>query len=90
MPWPSSAQWCCYWALDRFMSEARSITNTIGNAVGTLAIAQWVGALDRERLERVLNGESTAAEIQALYEHPEEEEQAPAPASLAMVQKASA
>jgi aerobic C4-dicarboxylate transport protein len=30
--------------VDRFMSEARSITNTIGNAVGTVAIAKWVGA----------------------------------------------
>lgn len=74
--------------VDRFMSEARSITNTIGNAVGTLAIAQWVGALDRERMERVLNGASTAAEMQALYEHPEEHEAVPAP--LAMAQKASA
>lgn len=74
--------------VDRFMSEARSITNTIGNTVGTMAIGQWVGALDRERMERVLNGESTAAEMQALYQHPEEEVAAPAP--LAMVQKASA
>lgn len=74
--------------VDRFMSEARSITNTIGNAVGTLAIAQWVGALDRERMQRVLNGESTAAEMQALYQHPEEDEAVPAP--LAVLQKASA
>ena len=29
--------------VDRFMSEARAITNTIGNAVGTVAIARWVG-----------------------------------------------
>ncbi len=33
--------------VDRFMSEARAITNTIGNAVGTVAIARWVGAVDR-------------------------------------------
>jgi aerobic C4-dicarboxylate transport protein len=44
--------------VDRFMSEARAITNTIGNAVGTLAIARWVGALDRERMQRVLGGAS--------------------------------
>ena len=43
--------------VDRFMSEARAITNTIGNAVGTMAIAQWVGALDRERMHRVLDGQ---------------------------------
>lgn len=33
--------------VDRFMSEARSITNMIGNAVATLVIAKWEGAFDR-------------------------------------------
>ncbi len=42
--------------VDRFMSEARAITNTIGNAVGTLAIGRWVGAVDRKRLAQVLDG----------------------------------
>jgi len=42
--------------VDRFMSEARAITNTIGNAVGTMAIARWVGALDRSRAQQVLDG----------------------------------
>ena len=55
--------------VDRFMSEARSITNTIGNAVGTLAIARWVGMVDRERLLSVLDGnanreiQGSAAEV---------------------------
>ena len=44
--------------VDRFMSEARAITNTIGNAVGTMAIARWVGALDRTRAQQVLEGTS--------------------------------
>jgi len=42
--------------VDRFMSEARAITNTIGNAVGTMAIARWVGALDQARVRQVLDG----------------------------------
>jgi aerobic C4-dicarboxylate transport protein len=42
--------------VDRFMSEARAITNTIGNAVGTIAIARWVGSVDRQRLGQVLDG----------------------------------
>jgi aerobic C4-dicarboxylate transport protein len=42
--------------VDRFMSEARAITNTIGNAVGTMAIARWVGALDQARMKQVLDG----------------------------------
>ncbi|MDB6142620.1 MAG: C4-dicarboxylate transporter [Pseudomonas sp.] len=46
--------------VDRFMSEARAITNTIGNAVGTMAIAKWVGALDTAKMQRALNGEATA------------------------------
>lgn len=42
--------------VDRFMSEARAITNTIGNAVGTVAIAKWVGSVDSERMGRILDG----------------------------------
>jgi aerobic C4-dicarboxylate transport protein len=40
--------------VDRFMSEARAITNMIGNGVGALAIANWEGSLDRTRLNAVL------------------------------------
>ena len=40
--------------VDRFMSEARSITNLIGNAVATMVIARWEGALDLSRVRRVL------------------------------------
>ena len=42
--------------VDRFMSEARSVTNLIGNAVATMVIARWDGALDLERARRVLDG----------------------------------
>jgi len=40
--------------VDRFMSEARAITNLIGNGVATLAVARWEGELDRARLRAVL------------------------------------
>ena len=40
------------------MSEARAITNLIGNAVATVAIARWDGALDLERARRVLRGDA--------------------------------
>ena len=43
--------------IDRFMSEARAITNLIGNGVATIVIARWEGALDRDRMQRVLAGE---------------------------------
>jgi len=54
--------------VDRFMSEARAITNTIGNAVGTMAIARWVGSLDRTRMQRVLDGAVDPEDLDALYE----------------------
>jgi aerobic C4-dicarboxylate transport protein len=42
--------------IDRFMSECRSLTNFIGNAVATIVVARWEGALDRDQLRRVLAG----------------------------------
>ena len=54
--------------VDRFMSEARAITNTIGNAVGTMAIARWVGAVDMKRMNQVLDGQSDPEDLQRLYE----------------------
>ncbi len=42
--------------VDRFMSECRSITNFIGNAVATVVVSRWEGALDREQFDRVMAG----------------------------------
>ena len=42
--------------VDRFMSECRSLTNFIGNAVATVVVARWDNALDRARLAAVLDG----------------------------------
>lgn len=42
-------------AIDRFMSEARAVTNLIGNAVATVFVAKWEGALDMEQAHRMLN-----------------------------------
>ncbi|TZF91418.1 dicarboxylate/amino acid:cation symporter [Cognatilysobacter lacus] len=36
--------------VDRFMSECRSLTNFIGNAVATIVVARWEGQLDRDAL----------------------------------------
>ena len=51
--------------VDRFMSECRSLTNFIGNAVATVVVARWENALDRERLQRALDGEPLPAIIAA-------------------------
>ena len=42
--------------IDRFMSEARALTNFSGNAVATLLIGKWVGENDRDRAQLVLDG----------------------------------
>ncbi|SFM41343.1 dicarboxylate/amino acid:cation symporter [Variovorax sp. OV329] len=44
--------------IDRFMSEARALTNLVGNGVATIVVAKWTGALDEERLKAGLNNES--------------------------------
>ncbi|MDE2369162.1 MAG: dicarboxylate/amino acid:cation symporter [Burkholderiales bacterium] len=43
--------------IDRFMSEARALTNLIGNGVATLVVAKWMGDLDTARLTRQLDNE---------------------------------
>jgi len=40
--------------VDRFMSEARAITNMIGNAVACVAVARWEGEVDRQKMNSVL------------------------------------
>ena len=46
--------------IDRFMSEARALTNLIGNGVATIVVAKWTGDLDTNRLQAGLNNETWA------------------------------
>ena len=41
--------------VDRFMSECRSLTNFVGNAVAAIVVARWEGKLDRDQLARALS-----------------------------------
>ncbi|KAB0668271.1 dicarboxylate/amino acid:cation symporter [Oryzomonas sagensis] len=56
--------------IDRFMSEARAITNLIGNGVATVVVSKWENEMDMERLHCVLNREAypTEADEEALAE----------------------
>jgi aerobic C4-dicarboxylate transport protein len=64
--------------IDRFMSEARALTNFSGNAVATVLIGKWVGEFDRDQARRALSGEDPFDEATmidddeppALAEHP--------------------
>ena len=51
--------------IDRFMSEARALTNLVGNGVATVVVGKWTGDLDSDRMRRHLNGE--------VVEEPEQE-----------------
>ncbi|HEY8683479.1 MAG TPA: dicarboxylate/amino acid:cation symporter [Rhodanobacter sp.] len=46
--------------VDRFMSECRSLTNFMGNAVATVVVARWEGALDSEQLDLALSHRKAA------------------------------
>lgn len=48
--------------IDRFMSEARALTNLIGNGVATVVVAKWEGEFDVDRARMVLNGTMPMAE----------------------------
>jgi aerobic C4-dicarboxylate transport protein len=50
--------------VDRFMSECRSLTNFIGNAVATIVVARWEGRLDREQLDAALSGRAARVDQQ--------------------------
>jgi aerobic C4-dicarboxylate transport protein len=55
--------------IDRFMSECRSLTNFIGNAVATIVVARWEGAVAPAQLAAAFRGEGaelTEAESDAL------------------------
>ncbi|WP_236002477.1 C4-dicarboxylate transporter DctA [Paraburkholderia elongata] len=41
--------------VDRFLNEARAVTNLIGNGVATIVVARWEGALDMNKARAMLN-----------------------------------
>jgi len=43
--------------IDRFMSEARALTNFAGNAVATILVGHWVGQFDKAQAKQVFAGE---------------------------------
>lgn len=49
--------------IDRFLNEARAITNLIGNGVATIAVAKWEGVLDLDKMRTALAGPPPAPEL---------------------------
>src|SRR6188472_328829 len=61
--------------IDRFMSEARAVTNFSGNAVATVLIGAWTKSLDHRQMHQVLDGDKPFDERTMVDE--EEQEEAP-------------
>ena len=55
--------------IDRFMSEARALTNFAGNAVATVLIGTWTKEIDRARVDQVLAGQLPFDEATLLDDH---------------------
>lgn len=49
--------------IDRFLNEARAITNLIGNGVATIAVAKWEGVLDLDKMRSAFAGPPPAPEL---------------------------
>ena len=52
--------------IDRFMSEARAVTNFSGNAVATVLVGSWTGTIDRNQVTDVLSGNNPFDEAQLI------------------------
>ncbi len=49
--------------IDRFMSEARALTNLVGNGVATIVVAKWVKQLDEKQLKETLANKHSAKKV---------------------------
>jgi len=58
--------------IDRFMSEARAVTNFAGNAVATVLVGSWTRTIDREQVDAVLAGERPFDEATMVDAHTDE------------------
>jgi aerobic C4-dicarboxylate transport protein len=60
--------------IDRFMSEARAVTNFSGNAVATVLVGSWTHTIDKNRVDAVLSGAKPFDELTMLDDDDREEE----------------
>ncbi|MER6940286.1 cation:dicarboxylase symporter family transporter [Nocardioides sp. NPDC127514] len=55
--------------IDRFMSEARALTNFAGNSVATVLVGHWTKTVDHSQLDRVLDGQDPFDETTMVDDH---------------------
>jgi aerobic C4-dicarboxylate transport protein len=64
--------------IDRFMSEARALTNFTGNAVATVLMGVWTSEIDRDQVGEVLSGRRPFDETTMLADHDHDHPTGPA------------
>jgi aerobic C4-dicarboxylate transport protein len=69
--------------IDRFMSEARAVTNFSGNAVATVLVGAWTKSLDKARMVEVLDGKAPFDEQTMVDDHASQPVREPATAPAA-------
>jgi aerobic C4-dicarboxylate transport protein len=65
--------------IDRFMSEARAVTNFSGNAVATILVGSWTRTIDKDRVDAVLRGDHPFDELTMVDDNAPDTEAHPAP-----------
>lgn len=55
--------------IDRFMSEARAVTNFSGNAVATILVGSWTHTIDKDKVDAVLGGDDPFDELTMVDDH---------------------
>jgi aerobic C4-dicarboxylate transport protein len=68
--------------IDRFMSEARAVTNFSGNAVATILVGSWTKTIDKERVDTVLGGQAPFDELTMIDDHSGRRAEEPAQAQV--------
>ncbi|ORI15387.1 cation:dicarboxylase symporter family transporter [Rhodococcus sp. 1168] len=76
--------------IDRFMSEARAVTNFSGNAVATLLVGTWTKTIDASRVETVLDGNLPFDETTMADNHLPEDDKRAEQVERVELEKASA
>ncbi|MDT5317407.1 MAG: aerobic C4-dicarboxylate transport protein, partial [Mycobacterium sp.] len=68
--------------IDRFMSEARAVTNFSGNAVATMLVGSWTKTVDREQVDKVLSGRDPFDELTMVDDDHDSRAEEPAQAKI--------
>jgi aerobic C4-dicarboxylate transport protein len=57
-------------AIDKFMSECRALTNICGNGIASIVVAAWEGELDRKKLAAAMSGHASQLSVDFVQSQP--------------------